>query len=109
MFLGKKVYIDMLTNEKGENGISREARRPLAVHYRMKGVPLDCVKLYAEQNNMTLFDVYDKLMTNESITFDLLTTKPAMKDTKDRRKISVKEFKRKVKFIGEVNIFPLPK
>jgi hypothetical protein len=42
------------------------------VHYRMKGVPLECVKLYAEQNNMTLFDVYDKLMSNESITFDLL-------------------------------------
>ena len=44
-------------------------------------------------------------MINESITFDLLTTKPAMKDTKDRRKISAKEFKRKVKFIGKINVY----
>ena len=42
----------MLTNERGENGI----------HYRMKGVTLECIKLYADENNMSLFDVYDKLM-----------------------------------------------
>ncbi len=75
------------------------------IHYRMKGVPLDCIKSYSDENNMSLFDVYDKLLANEKITFDLLTTKEAMKDTKDRKKTNVKEFTRKVKFIGDVYVY----
>ena len=57
---GKKAYIDMLINDKSEHG----------VHYRMKGVSLDCIELYANEHNMTLIDVYDKSLHNESITFD---------------------------------------
>ena len=40
IFLGKKAYIDMLENDKGEH----------SVHYRMKGIPLKCVKYHALQN-----------------------------------------------------------
>jgi hypothetical protein len=93
IFLGKKAYIDMLTNDKGENG----------VHYRMKGVTLECIKLYAEERNMSLFDVYDKLLANDSITFDLLTVKARFTTNKNRTISNVKEFKRCVKFNGDIN------
>ena len=95
IFLGKKAYIDMLINDKGEQGI----------HYRMKGVSLDCIKLYADEHKMSLLDVYDKLLINESITFDLLTTKARFTTNKNRTISNVKEFKRKVKFEGEINLY----
>ena len=95
MFLGKKAYIDLLRNEDELEEI----------HYRMKGVTLECIKLYAKEHNMSLFDVYDKLLVNESITFDLLTVKARFTTNKNRTISNVKEFKRKVKFEGEINIY----
>ena len=77
----------------------------MGVHYRMKGVTLECIKLYAEEHNMSLFDVYDKLLANESITFDLLTVKARFTTNKNRTISNVKEFKRKVKFEGKINIY----
>ena len=95
IFLGKKAYIDMLINDKSEHG----------VHYRMKGVSLDCIELYANEHNMTLLDVYNKLLNNESITVDLLSTKVRFKSNKNRTVTSVKEFKRKVNFNGEIHTY----
>jgi hypothetical protein len=100
IFLGKKAYIDILTNDKHEEG----------VHYRMKGVTLDCIKKYAEDNKKSLYDnpwlalynVYESLLNNNSITFDLLTVKPRFKSDKNRHEKSVTKFTRCVKFPGKI-------
>ena len=93
IFLGKKAYIDILTNDKHEEG----------VHYRMKGVTLDCIKKYADNEHITLYDVYESLLNNNSITFDLLTVKPRFKSDKNRHQKSVTKFTRCVKFCGPIN------
>ncbi len=31
----------------------------------MKGVSLDCIQVYADEHNMTLIEVYNKLLNNE--------------------------------------------
>ena len=48
IFLGKKAYIDLLENDRGEH----------SVHYRMKGIPLECIKYHALMH-------YTKLSLNE--------------------------------------------
>ena len=87
VFVGKKMYVDLLKNDKGETGI----------HYRMKGVNLDCVKLYAEEHNLTVFDVYNKLFNGETLTFDLLKAKPCFKMNDNQTVTNQKEFKRSIK------------
>jgi hypothetical protein len=62
------------------------------IHYRMRGINLECIKKYSKENNISLYDVYNKLLNNESITFDLLTVKPSFKTNKDRTMSNVKEF-----------------
>ena len=87
VFVGKKMYVDLLKNDKGETGI----------HYRMKGVNLDCVKLYAEEHNLTVFDVYNKLFNGEEITFDLLKAKPCFKMNDNQTVTNQLDFKRRIK------------
>ena len=87
IFVGKKMYVDLLKNDKGETGI----------HYRMKGVNLDCVKLYAEEHNLTVFDVYNKLFNGETLTFDLLKAKPCFKMNDNQTVTNQLDFKRSIK------------
>ncbi len=87
IFVGKKMYVDMLKNEKGEQGI----------HYRMKGVNLDCVKLYAEENNCEIYDIYNKLYNGEEITFDLLKAKPCFKMNDNQTVTNLSTFERSIK------------
>ena len=87
IFVGKKMYVDMLKNEKDESGI----------HYRMKGVNLDCVKLYSEENNCEIFDIYNKLYNNEEITFDLLKAKPCFKMNDNQTVTNLLNFDRTIK------------
>ena len=87
IFVGKKMYVDMLKNEKDESGI----------HYRMKGVNLDCVKLYAEENNCEIFDIYNKLYNGEEITFDLLKAKPCFKMNDNQTVTNLSTFERTIK------------
>ena len=94
IFCGKKCYIDMLKNEKGEFGI----------HYRMKGVSLDCVKLKAEENYKNdLFKLYNELFDEKTIKFNLLATNPRFKSTKDRKIKNQAKFERNIKFTGIKN------
>ena len=79
-----------------------------AVHYRMKGVSLDCVKLYAESlnkvenTNEKLYKLYNSLCNGESHTFNLLTTQVLFKnDTKTRTIKNQKNFTRRQQFKGE--------
>ena len=87
IFVGKKMYVDMLKNESGEQGI----------HYRMKGVNLDCVKLYAEENNLSIYDIYNKLYNGEEITFDLLKAKPCFKMNDNQTVTNLTTFERTIK------------
>lgn len=87
IFVGKKMYVDMLKNDKNEYGI----------HYRMKGVNLDCVKLYAEENNLTIFDIYNKLYNGETLTFDLLKAKPCFKMNDNQTVTNLTTFERSIK------------
>ena len=94
IFVGKKMYVDMLKNEAGEQGI----------HYRMKGVNLDCVKLYAEElrrtegpNNCEIFDIYNKLYNGETLTFDLLKAKPCFKMNDNQTVTNLSTFERSIK------------
>ena len=87
IFVGKKMYVDMLKNEKDESGI----------HYRMKGVNLDCVKLYSEENNCEIYDIYKKLYNDEEITFDLLKAKPCFKMNDNQTVTNLLNFDRTIK------------
>ena len=87
IFVGKKMYVDMLKNETNKYGI----------HYRMKGVNLDCVKLYAEENNCEIFDIYNKLYNGEEITFDLLKAKPCFKMNDNHTVTNQLKFERTIK------------
>ena len=71
----------------------------------MKGITLDCIKKYAKDNKITLYDVYDNLLNNESITFDLLTVKPVFTTNKDHTYSTVNKFERCVNFKGEIYSF----
>ena len=37
----------------------------------MKGIPTPCIKYYANNNNITVLDVYKNLYNNKEINFDL--------------------------------------
>lgn len=87
IFVGKKMYVDMLKNDENVQGI----------HYRMKGVNLDCVKLYAEENNLSIYDIYNKLYDGETITFNLLKAKPCFKMCDNQTVINLKAFDRSIK------------
>lgn len=87
IFVGKKMYVDMLKNEENKQGI----------HYRMKGVNLDCVKLYAEENNLSIFDIYNKLYNDEILKFDLLKAKPCFKMNDNQTVTNLLNFERSIK------------
>lgn len=87
IFVGKKMYVDMLKNDENVQGI----------HYRMKGVNLDCVKLYAEENNLSIFDIYNKLYNDEILTFDLLKAKPCFKMNDNQTVTNLSTFERSIK------------
>ena len=63
----------------------------------MKGVNLECVKIYAKENNISIYDVYDKLYNGEIITFDLLKATAGIKLNDNMTTKTIKEFKRTVK------------
>ena len=58
-FLGKHTNVDDDGNVlRGE-------------HIRMKWIPNQCIKYYAEQNSISVLYIYKQLLDNESIEFDL--------------------------------------
>ena len=70
----------------------------------MKGVNLDCVKLYAEElrrtegpNNCEIFDIYNKLYNGETLTFDLLKAKPCFKMNDNQTVTNLTTFERSIK------------
>ena len=55
------------------------------------------VKIYAEENKISIFDVYKKIYENESITFDLLKATAGIKMNDNMTTSNCKEFKRKIR------------
>lgn len=94
IFNGKKCYIDLLTNEKGEKQI----------HYRMKGVSLDCVEYEAKERKQTLYELYNNLFDEETIKFNLLATGIKLKSDKIRRIKTLSKFERRISFKGKKNL-----
>ena len=91
-FLGKKAYIDKLTNVDGN----------VTHHIRMKGVDSGSVNLLVN----TMFDgdpllLYESLYNNKSVVFDLMSCKPRFKMNKNRTVSNVSKFVRTIKFLGE--------
>ena len=65
-------------------------------HIIMKGIPTPCIKYYAEQDNLTVLDVYKKLFENTTIKFDLTNdnTKCVCRNNKDYTIPNVSDFTR---------------
>ncbi len=101
IFNGKKCYIDMLKNDKGDE----------AVHNRAKGVSLDAIDKYAKDNykdiilNEAKYITYERLFDEEKIDFNMLLTQPRFKNNKNRQVTTCSKFTRGLKFTGKKNIY----
>ena len=65
-FLGQAPYIDIVESTNKDNSIINEE------HIRMRGIPAACIKYCAQQNNITVLDIYKKLYEGKEITSDLI-------------------------------------
>ena len=81
------MYIDILKNDKEETGN----------HYYMKCVNLECITLYVEENNNSIYYVYKRIYECETLIFDLLKVKQCFK-MNDKQTISNQsKFERRIK------------
>ena len=67
----------------------------------MRGIPTSCIQYKADQDKMTVLDLYKRLYEGEEIEFDLTNqgTKFVCKKNKDHTLSKVTEFPRTTKFI----------
>ena len=91
IFLGKKCYIDELYSEYGDK---------VDYHIRLKGIPNASILDYCENNNITPYDLYEKLYIGKEIRFDLTCggKKVNFKFNKDMTITTLDEFDRRIKF-----------
>jgi hypothetical protein len=66
----------------------------------MKGVPTQSIEYYAKQNNMSVFEIYEKLYEGKPVTFDLACggTKCCFEFQDDLTIKSLYKFERKIQF-----------
>jgi len=89
LFVGKKCYFDLLTNEDGDE----------KAHFRLKGIPQEVIEEKAkEEYNGSIEALYEALMEGKEIEFNLLSTRVRFDMKKDFRIVNKNEFLRKVKF-----------
>ena len=86
--LGKKSYLDILVDEKGNEGY----------HVRMRGVPKQCILNKCKRLGITLEELYERLYEGEEMKFNLLDGSNAFKKTKSYQQINLPVFTRTVKF-----------
>ncbi len=87
-FVGKKMYIDKLTNDDGE----------MAYHIRLKGVPNATIDIVVnEQYGGDPMKLYDQLYNGGSETFDICRGRPQFSFDKNGTIKTMIEFKRTVK------------
>ena len=93
IILGKKMYLDILTNENND----------INYHIRLKGIPEDCIKGTAkemfpnEKDGHEIVKLYEYLYNGNEVIFDLLKFKQRFKMEKDMTIHNLAEFKRKIK------------
>ena len=63
IFLGKKCYIDELYGSESGDIVD--------YHIRLKGIPNASILDYCNNNNITPYEVYEKLYNKEEVIFDL--------------------------------------
>ena len=112
IFCGKKCYIDMLMNDKGE----------YAVHNRAKDVSLNTIDKVAKDKykdkyidkdeyknneskflNQAKYDLYKDLYNEIKIDFDMLSTQARFKNNKNRQISNCPKFTRGLLFKGIKN------
>lgn len=89
IYLGKKCYIDKLSDGTG-----------IDYHIRMKGVPTQSIKYFAKQNNVDVFNIYEDLYIGKKLTFDLACDgeKCCFQFNKDMTIESLYKFERDIQF-----------
>ena len=89
---GKKMYLDVLTNDNGD----------LDYHIRLKGIPENIIRkkaiqLYGDLKGKELIKLYEDIYNHKEFEFDLLEDQHRFKMNPDLTVINIEEFKRKVK------------
>ena len=86
--LGKKSYLDILVDEKGNEGY----------HIRMRGVPKQCILNKAKRMGITIEQLYEKLYDGEEITFNLLDGANCFRKSSSYQQVNLPVFERRIKF-----------
>ena len=86
--LGKKSYLDILVDEKGNEGY----------HIRMKGIPKQVIINKVKRMNITVEELYERMYNGEEIEFNLLDGTNCFKKTKCFQQINLSSFIRRVHF-----------
>ena len=86
--LGKKSYLDILVDEKGNEGY----------HIRLKGIPKQVILNKCRTLNVSVEDLYMKLLQGEEIEFDLLDGANCFRKNRTYQQTNMESFKRKVRF-----------
>ena len=86
--LGKKCYLDILVDEQGNEGY----------HIRLKGIPKQVILNKCRSLNISVEELYMKLLNGEEIEFNLLDGSNCFRKNKMYEQTNMESFKRKVKF-----------
>jgi hypothetical protein len=61
IIFGKKAYLDVLMEERGETH----------THFRIKSIPADVMKLHAVKEEVAVVDLYDQMYKGRAIEFEM--------------------------------------
>jgi hypothetical protein len=86
--LGKKAYLDVLTNANGDIGY----------HIRMKGIATETILRKCEALGISVEELYMRLYRGETVKFNLLEGTPGFKRTKCFQQTTLSAFDRRVRF-----------
>jgi hypothetical protein len=86
--LGKKSYLDVLTDEEGNEGY----------HIRMKGVPQQVILNHCKKARCSLIELYQQLYAGNAVRFDLTDGSACFRKTKNFEQTTLDKFSRRVKF-----------
>lgn len=86
--LGKKSYLDILVDEKGNEGH----------HIRMKGIPNQVILNKCKHMGITVEELYERMYKCEAITFDLLDGSNCFRKNKFYQMKNEPKFTRTLKF-----------
>ena len=86
--LGKKSYLDILVDERGNEGY----------HIRMKGVPSQCIINKCKRMGITVEELYERMYIGEVMEFNLVDGCNCFKKTKTYQQLTLPQFIRRLHF-----------